>query len=286
MSPHVLPASLPCPALPSPGSFYTPRHTRWPLCCTARQVCSADGSCHHPNHARNPVCWRVVRHTHSPTPCRLCLLTPPAPRNTTETNNEVNTEEAAKGEPDQYLHINTIQGVVCPSLETLQLLNTLHCEPHTQPPRRPARTLCGTFSFSFCPSGRPASTCDANPTLLPCPPTTLNHVVRLDTHTHLRRRQTPSSTAGRGFSDHVNALLVGVDLLKKALEGRQELAKARARKRLLLLGTFDTQVWTATRVLGSVRVCGFFQLPGVWGSLSGLCPVCAGMVLLSTARHP
>lgn len=93
---------------------------------------------------------------------------------TTETNNEVNREEAAKGEPDQYLHIHTIQGVVCPSLETLQLLNTLHC--------------------------------------------------------------------GRGFSHHVNALLVGVDLLKKALEGRQELAKARARKRLLLMGTFDTQV--------------------------------------------
>lgn len=71
----------------------------------------------------------------------------------------------------------------------------------------------------------------------PYPPSTAPSAL---THTHTP--QTLSSTAGRGFSDHVNALLVGVDLLKKALEGRQELAKARARKRLLLLGTFDTQV--------------------------------------------
>lgn len=99
-----------------------------------------------------------------------------------------------------------------------------------------------------------------------------------------------SSTAGRGFSDHVNALLVGVDLLKKALEGRQELAKARARKRLLLLGTFDTQVCgqLGCRCVGEracIYVWDFLELPGV-GEACQVCPVCAGMVLFAKARYP
>jgi hypothetical protein len=37
---------------------------------------------------------------------------------------------AAQGEADQYLNINVMQGIICPSLETLQMINTLHCE-HT-----------------------------------------------------------------------------------------------------------------------------------------------------------
>jgi hypothetical protein len=45
-----------------------------------------------------------------------------------ETNNEVNREMAAQGEADQYLNINVMQGIICPSLETLQMINTLHCE--------------------------------------------------------------------------------------------------------------------------------------------------------------
>lgn len=40
----------------------------------------------------------------------------------------------------------------------------------------------------------------------------------------------------------MSALLVGLDLLKKALKARPLLAGARARRRVLLMGSFETQV--------------------------------------------
>jgi hypothetical protein len=45
-----------------------------------------------------------------------------------ETNNEVSSEMEAQGEGGAYAHINTIQPLVCTSLDSLQLLNTLTCE--------------------------------------------------------------------------------------------------------------------------------------------------------------
>jgi hypothetical protein len=53
---------------------------------------------------------------------------PPLPPPTTETNNEVNREMAAQGEAEQYMNINVMQPIVCPSLETLKMLDTLNCE--------------------------------------------------------------------------------------------------------------------------------------------------------------
>jgi hypothetical protein len=50
----------------------------------------------------------------------------------------------------------------------------------------------------------------------------------------------------RGSSDHVSALLVGVDLLKKAVAARPSAFKGN--KRLLLISSFDTEVrgWQCT----------------------------------------
>jgi hypothetical protein len=138
---------------------------RWHLCSTARQVRGRQhaGTCYL---VRSPlVCWLVARcctHTHTQTHTPSLLSLPLPLTNTTETNNEVNREEAAKGEPDQYLHIHTIQGVVCPSLETLQLLNTLHCETRDNLPEPPKLSLCSTQTASVratphaCPSCAPA----------------------------------------------------------------------------------------------------------------------------------
>jgi hypothetical protein len=65
-----------------------------------------------------------------PPPCSP----PPAPLPASaETNNEVNREMAAAGEADQYTHINTIQPIVCPSLDSLRMINTLACESHMVP---------------------------------------------------------------------------------------------------------------------------------------------------------
>lgn len=54
----------------------------------------------------------------------------------------------------------------------------------------------------------------------------------------------------------MNALLVGLDLLKKALKARLMLVGGRARRRVLLLGTFDTQVgrvfWGGLLLLGTL----------------------------------
>lgn len=40
----------------------------------------------------------------------------------------------------------------------------------------------------------------------------------------------------------MSALLVGLDLMKKALQARTQLAGGRARRRVLLVGAFDTEV--------------------------------------------
>jgi hypothetical protein len=60
---------------------------------------------------------------------------------------------------------------------------------------------------------------------------------------NLPRAQTRArTTGGEGASDHINALLVGLDLLTKALAARPLLKGARARRRLMLFGSFDTPV--------------------------------------------
>eukprot|EP00879_Flechtneria_rotunda_P000640 GHRR01000753.1.p1 GENE.GHRR01000753.1~~GHRR01000753.1.p1 ORF type:complete len:726 (+),score=264.12 GHRR01000753.1:354-2531(+) len=45
-------------------------------------------------------------------------------------------------------------------------------------------------------------------------------------------------TCGRGSSDHVSALLVGIDLIKKAIEAR----KLSGKRRILLFSTYDSEV--------------------------------------------
>jgi hypothetical protein len=72
------------------------------------------------------------------------------------------------------------------------------------------------------------------------------------------------AAGGTGFSDHVNALLVGLDLLKKALKARPALTGARARRKLLMMGTFDAEVRAPAYQtgVGSKCACGVDELRG------------------------
>jgi hypothetical protein len=80
-----------------------------------------------------------------------------------------------------------------------------------------------------------------HPVLVEC--STPTHCSYTHTTRHSPRAHTyGAATGGSGFSDHVNALLVGLDLLKKALKARPALSGARARRRLIMMGVFETQV--------------------------------------------
>lgn len=69
-----------------------------------------------------------------------------------------------------------------------------------------------------------------------------SHISLLVKCTHTASLWLCTATGGTGFSDHVNALLVGLDLLKKALKARPALSGPRARRRLIMMGTLDAQV--------------------------------------------
>jgi hypothetical protein len=51
------------------------------------------------------------------------------------------------------------------------------------------------------------------------------------------------AAGGRGYSDHVSALCVALDLFKKAVKNRSQLGLPRVKRRVLLISTFDSEVW-------------------------------------------
>lgn len=77
---------------------------------------------------RTQRCGMLSARTATPHSSTATTNSPPPNKRQTETNNDVNREMAAGGEAFQYCHINTIQPLVCPSLQTLEMLSTLECE--------------------------------------------------------------------------------------------------------------------------------------------------------------
>jgi hypothetical protein len=159
------------------------------------------------------------------------------------TSNEV-YDEMGPQDGEQYRHVSVVQPLACPDLKCLKTINSISSEWLVGDACYEANCKQRAMGITAAAAGR--STLQWQPTL---------HQATLQSHLHALDNaaaqchgnaccKLPLSPllcvvcAGeRGSSDHVSALLVGVDLLKKAVAARPSAFKGN--KRLLLISSFD-----------------------------------------------